>query len=323
MAGQQWAISADGGFLANTKLSKTLRTATQPMMKLRQFTRVEPGYGKNVSDSLDFDKVSNIQTAGGKITELQDIPESKVLIRKGTLIVDECGNSVPYTGKLEALSEFDPENIVHKALMNDMAKTMDKAVSDELKTGEIIYIPTGPTSQAWDVDGTASTVSTGNFNLFHLKEMVDAANVGIFGSGNVATPIPAFPDGNFVLILSVKAARGLFDDPDYQEAAKFAYPRELFHGEMEEIVYNTRIVVTNNIQALSNGVGGSSALGEGFLIGDDAVIEGMVIKEELRAKLPVKYGRDKGLAWYALEGFKKVWSYATDGEDHIIRLTSG
>ena len=322
MAGQQWALSADGGFLANVKLSKTLRNANQPRMKLRQFTRVEPGYGKNVSDSLDFDKLSNVQTAGGKITELQDIPETKTLIRKGTLIVDEWGNSVPYTGKLEALSEFDPENIVHKALMNDMAKTMDKAVADELKTGEIIYIPTGATQQTWDVDGTPSTASVGNFNYFHLKEIRDAMDTGIFGAGNVANPVPLMPDGNAVAILSVKAARGLFDDPDYQEAAKFAYPRQLFHGEMEEIVYNTRIVVTNNTAALSNGVGGASALGEAIFLGDDSIIEGVAIKEELRAKLAVKYGRDKGLAWYALLGFKKVWSFATDGEDHIVRVTS-
>ena len=321
MAGQQWAISADGGHLANTKLSKTLRHANQPRMKIRQFTRVEAGYGKNVSDSLDFDKVANVQTAGGKITELQDIPETKTLIRKGTLVVDEWGNSVPYTGKLEALSEFDPENIVHKALMNDMAKTMDKAVADELKLGELIYIPTGATSQAWDTDGTPSTASVGNFNYFHLKEIVDAMTVGTFGT-LALNPVPAMPDGNFVAILSVKAARGLFDDPDYQEAAKFAYPRELFHGEMEEIVYNTRIVVTNNTAALSNGVGGSSALGEAIFLGDDAIIEGVAIKEELRAKLPVKYGRDKGLAWYALIGFKKVWSQATDTEDHIVRVTS-
>ena len=322
MAGQQWAISADGGFLANTKLSKTMRHASQPLMKFREHTRVEPGFGKNASDSLDFDKLSNIQTQGGKITELQDIPESKGLIRKGTIIMDEWGNSVPYTSKLEDLSEFDPENIVHKWLMHDMAKVMDKAVADELKTEDVIYIPTGATSREWDTDGTASIASVGNFNLFHLKEIVDAMMVGNYG-GTAGRPVPTLPDGNFLAFLSVKSARGLFDDPDYQEAAKFAYPRQLFAGEMEEIVYNTRIIVSNNTEALSNGVGGSSALGEAIFIGDDAIMEGVAVKEELRAKLPVKYGRDKGLAWYALLGFKRIWDLGTDGESHIVRVTSG
>ena len=58
------------------------------------------------------------------------------------------------------------------------------------------------------------------------------------------------------------------------------------------------------------------------MIGDDSVMEGVAIKEELRYKLAVKYGRDKGLAWYALLGFAKTWAEAADDESHIIRITS-
>jgi hypothetical protein len=33
-------------------------------------------------------------------------------------------------------------------------------------------------------------------------------------------------------------------------------------------------------------------------------------------------GRDQGLAWYALLGFKLVWSYAADREQHVMYITS-
>lgn len=322
MAGQSWTIAADGGHFANKPLSSKLRYVNTSQYVFRQFTRPEPGYGKQRGESIDFDKVSMAETQGGQIGEFQDIPETKFSITKDNLQVTEWGNSIPWTGKLETLSEFNPNQPVQKVIMNDQKKVLDEAVATEMKTSKLCYIATGAATQTWDVDGTASTTATTNFNYFHLKEMVDAAEMGIFGSGNTGKIIPKFPDGKYVVILSVKAKRGLFDDPEFQEAAKFSYPRKLLNGEiMEETVYNCRFVICDNSSALSNAKG-SNSIGEALLIGDDSIIEGVALKEELRYKLAVKYGRDKGLAWYAILGFKKPWDYVTDGEEHIIRYTS-
>lgn len=320
--GQNWTVSADGGYLANKPLSSKLRYVNTAQYIFRQFTRPEPGYGKQRGESIDFDKISMAQTLGGQIGEFQDIPETKFSITKDNLQVTEWGNSIPWTGKLETLSEFNPNQPVQKVVLNDEKNVIDNAVATEMKTSKLCYIPTGAATQTWDVDGTASTTGTTNFNYFHLKEMVDAAETGLFGSGNTGKIIPKFSDGKYVIVLSVKAKRGLFDDPEFQEAAKFSYPRKLFNGEiMEETVYGCRFVITDNSTALSNAKG-SNSIGEALLLGDDSIIEGVALKEELRYKLAVKYGRDKGLAWYAILGFKKPWDYVTDGEEHIIRFTS-
>lgn len=322
MPGQNWTMAADGGHFANKPLSSKLRYVNQSQYVFRQFTRPEPGFGKGRGESIDFDKVTMAETQGGQIGEFQDIPETKFSIIKDNLQVTEWGNSIPWTGKLETLSEFNPNQPVQKVIMNDQKKVLDEAVATAMKTSDLCYIATGAATQTWDVDGTPSTTATTNFNYFHLKEMVDAAETGIFGSGNTGKIIPKMPDGKYVVILSVKAKRGLFDDPEFQEAAKFSYPRKLLNGEiMEETVYNCRFVITDNNSALSNAKG-SNSIGEALLIGDDSVIEGVALKEELRYKLAVKYGRDKGLAWYAILGFKKPWDYSTDGEEHIIRYTS-
>jgi N4-gp56 family major capsid protein len=322
MPGQNWTLAADGGYLANKPLSSKLRYVNTSQYVFRQFTRPEPGFGKQRGESIDFDKISMAVTQGGQIGEFQDIPETKFSISKDNLQVTEWGNSIPWTGKLETLSEFNPSQPVQKVILNDEKQVLDNAVATELKTSKLCYIATGAATQTWDVDGTPSTTATTNFNYFHLKEMVDAAETGLFGSGNTGKIIPKFPDGKYVVILSVKAKRGLFDDPEFQEAAKFAYPRKLFNGEiMEETVYGCRFVVTDNSDALSNAKG-TNSIGEALLLGDDSIVEGVALKEELRYKLAVKYGRDKGLAWYAILGFKKPWDYVTDGEEHIIRFTS-
>jgi hypothetical protein len=55
----------------------------------------EPGYGKNKSDRIEFNRISNVNQKGGKISETQKIPETGVTISKGAVIVDEYGNSIP------------------------------------------------------------------------------------------------------------------------------------------------------------------------------------------------------------------------------------
>ncbi len=320
MAGQIWSVNATGGYLSNTKLSKTMRAATQPKFKFRQFTRMEKAIGKGKGDTVDFNKVSNIQTAGGTISEASRIPESNILIRRGTLTMEEYGNSIPYTGKLDDLSEFSVDNMITVALRDDMAKVLDSAVATQFKAADLIYIPTSSSAGTWDVDGTPSTTALANLSVFHIKEIVDAMKTGIF-SANTGNPIPPYDGENYVCIASVKALRGIKDDPDFEEVVKYADPERLLTGEVGRF-YGVRFIETNHTSALSNGVGSGSVLGEAVFFGADPVIEAVAVPEEIRSKIPEDYGRSKGIAWYGLMGFKRVWDFSTDGEDHIVRVTS-
>jgi len=319
MAGQVWSVSADGGYLANPKLSKTIRVAAQPMMKARQFTRLESAIGKGKGDTLDFNKISNVATQGGTIPESSKIPETKITIQRGQMTMEEYGNSIPFTGKLETLSEFSVSNIWTMALRNDMAKVIDSAVLTELKTTDLRYVPTGAASATWE--STASATATANLNVFHVKEIVDAMKVGSFGAAGDGNPVPGFDGDNYVCLASVKAIRGIKDDPDWEEAVKYGDPNRLFTGEVGRI-YGVRFIETNHTAALSNGVGTGSVLGEALFLGADALMEAVAVSEEIRAKIPGDYGRDKGLAWYFLGGFQLVWDFTTDSEQHVVLVSS-
>lgn len=320
MAGQVWSVNATGGYLSNPKLSKTMRHATQPMFKFRQFTRLEKAIGKGKGDTVDFNKVSNIQTAGGTISEASRIPESNILIRRGQMTMEEYGNSIPYTGKLDDLSEFSVDNMITRALRDDMAKVLDAAVATKFKAGDIKYVAASASTQTWTVNGTPSGTAASNLNLFHVKEIVDAMKVGIFGA-NTGNPIPPYDGENYVCIASVQALRGLKDDPDFEEVMKYADPERLLVGEVGRI-YGVRFIETNNTGALSHDVGASTGVGEAVFFGNDPVIEAVAVPEEIRAKIPEDYGRSKGIAWYGLMGFENVWDFSTDSEDHIVHFTS-
>lgn len=320
MAGQTWQLDSEGGHLANPPLSAQLRHATQPMLQFRQVVRVEPGFGKNKGDTLDFNKVGNVQTKGGKFSEQEKIPETKVLLKKGSLVMDQYGNSIPWTGKLETLSEFDPRDPIQQALKNDQAKVIDETIATEAKTGNLIYIPTGPATGVFDTDGTPSTASVGNITTFHIKEIIDAMATGIFGATTLR-PVPKFANGKYLCIASRKFLRGIKDDPDWVNASQYAQPQKLLSGEVGEY-YEVKFLEETYTTSLSNGVGGGSALGEAIFFGFDAIIEGVAVPEELRAKIPGNYGLDKGIAWYFLGGWKRTWDSSIDGEERIVRVTS-
>lgn len=317
MATMQWSISADGGYMANTLLSKKLRYAAQPLMKFRGYARPVDGFGKGQGDSLDYNKLSNVATAGGQIGETQRIPVTKFAIRRGTLTIAEYGNSIEWTGKLDVLSAFDLSDPLQRGLRNDMAKTLDIQTAAECKKTKIAYITESVSSGRFDTDGTPSgAAATDNLNLFHLKEMVD------YMITNNVPPAIGGEDGDYVMVATRKALRGIVDDPEFQEWVKYTEGEKKLNGELGRVpLYRTRIVETTHYNALSN-TKGANSIGEAIMLGDDAVVEGVAVPEELRSKIPDDYGRVKGIAWYALLGWKHVWDFATDNEFRAIYFTS-
>lgn len=255
------------------------------------------------------------------INELDRIPTTSVAVTPRLITVGEQGRAIPFTGKVETLAEVDVEsNVYLKALRNHMAKTLDFRVAQTFKTSDLIAIPTSATALTWDVDGTASTTATSNITAKHIKDIVDAMKTGIFGA-NTGRPVPYYDNESYVCIASVAFLRGLKDDADYEVAAKYAHPEDLYLGEVGRF-YNVRFIETNHTTALSNGVGTGSVLGEAIFFGEDPVREVVAIPEEIRVKSPEDYGRDKGIAWYSMLGWGRVWDFSTDSEEHIVRVAS-
>ena len=324
MAQQSWASdSGASGFRTTVDISKKVVHAAQPLMKFRQFVSVEPAFGKNKGESVQIYRAGNTATVEdtAAINELDRIPTTNVAVTPRLITVNEYGRAIPFTGKVETLAEVDVEsNVYLKALRNHMVKTIDYHVAQAFKGSDIIAIPTSSTALTWDVDGTASTTATSNITAKHIKDIVDAMKTGEFGA-NTGRPIPYYDGESYVCLASNKFLRGLKDDADYEVTAKYAHPEDLYLGEVGRF-YNVRFVETNHITALSNGVGTGSVLGEAIFFGEDPVREIVAIPEEIRSKLPEDFGRDKGLAWYAMLGWGRVWDFSTDSEEHIVRVAS-
>lgn len=168
-----------GGYLSLPKLSRQLRFAAAPLMKFRQFCQVKEAFGKNNNDTVYFDKITKIDTAGGTLVEGTEIPEHAFGVGRGTIVINEYGNAVPYSGKLEALAEFDVDNTVTRVLRDDQADVIDTAVAAQFLLADTEYCCLSSTTGTYVTGhgfgggtGTGQTAGAA-LNCYHVKEIVD------------------------------------------------------------------------------------------------------------------------------------------------------
>jgi len=308
MSQQIWATSSLGGYLANTELSKQLRHASQPLMKFRQFVDPEPASGKGRGDTVLFDKISNISTAGGTLSETSTIPKRNFTILQGSLVVTEYGNAIPFTLKVQSLADIDVTPAIKTVLRNDMAKVLDSAAAAQFKTCEYKAACVNTATTTFSTSGTASATSTANMSDRNVRDIVDKMKT---------LNIPRYDGSNYICIASTNSIRGLYDF--FEAKAMQTTMKPLYNGEIGEY-YGCRFIEETNV--LKNTLGSGSVFGEAIFAGADAVREGIVVPEDIRIDLPKDFGRDQAIAWYYLGGFKIVWTYSTDSETRIIHVTS-
>jgi N4-gp56 family major capsid protein len=308
MGQQLWVTSSLGGYLSNNVLSKQIRNAAQPLMKFRQFTDAESAAGKSRGDKVFFNKISNISTAGGTLSETDTIPKRNYTILQSTLTVTEYGNAIPYTLKLQTLADVTVSDTIKTVLRNDMAKVLDSAAAAEFKTSVYKAVAVNTATTTFTTDGTAAATSTANMSDKNVRDVIDKLKT---------LNVPRYDGNNYICIASTNSIRGLYDFFEAKISQTSAKP--MFSGEVGEY-YGCRFVEETNI--LKNTIGSGSIFGESIFFGGDAVREGIVIPEDIRIDLPKDFGRDQAIAWYFLGGFKQTWDFSTDAETRIIHLTS-
>jgi N4-gp56 family major capsid protein len=315
MPGQVWVQSALGGFFANPRLSEELRYQSIPLMKFRQFVKPLEGYGAHVGDKILFDKISRLAVPGGALSENLPIPETNFSVTQGTVTVIEYGNGVPFTGKLEALSQWNPEDPIQRTLRDDMALVLDQAAGVQFRSTQYVYAPTGtagtPTGSftagyTGGPSGAPPVASTRNLLSFDVKQLADQLR---------RLKVPKYDGENYVAVSSILGLRGIKDDTLWIDAAKFGDPERIFAGEVGRY-YGVRFIEeTNNlVETLGGGAG------EAIFFGADSVVEAVAIPEELRYDIPQDAGRAKKIVWYGILGFQIAWLWNTDNETRIIRV---
>lgn len=294
-----------GGYFTVPHLTKKLWEAVQPLLRWRQYVSIKEAFGKGRGQSVLFDRVSNISTAGGTLVETATIPRHNIVIGQGTMTVTEWGNAIGNTLKLNLLSEFSVDNATHRALRNDMVKVLDNAVATQFLDTVAKYVCLTSTSGTLTTatTGTAGGTAVSNLNRFHVRAITDQLD---------KWNVERFDDGDFVCISSINAISGIKDETTaggWIDASRYAGSKRLWKGEVGEYL-GVRFVQENH--CLSNAIGTGGVYGEAAFFGRDTVMEAIALPEEIRADTPQDFGRSLAVAWLAILGFKIIWTSVTD-----------
>jgi N4-gp56 family major capsid protein len=303
MAGQLWSVNSRGGYMYSDNLSRVLRTALQPACKFRQFCDAkDPAEQGALHKGANFhwNVYSDVETAGAVLVETNTMPETNFTITQGTLTIQEIGNSVPFTGLLDNLSEHPVKEIIHKVLKNDAKKTIDGLAYAQFARTPLRVVPlngTDTSAVTLTTNGTATSTNAVAMGKEHVKTIVD-----LMKERNIAP----YAGDDYYCIARPSTFRVFKNDLETIKQYTDMGFGHIMSGEIGRYE-STRFVEQTNILRGVGSTAGTTWAGAksdvAFFFGEDTVAEAIAIPEEVRGKLPGDYGRDRGVAWYALLGF--------------------
>ena len=222
----------------------------------------------------------------------------------------EYGNSVPYSGKLEALGKFEVRKPLMQALRNDAVKVFDRAAWAQFNNAQLRVVPaTAGTSTSvltLTTNGTATATNNISFRNSHAKLVVDLMK---------ERNIPAYTNDDYAAISHPSTLRAFKDN--LESIHQYTVPgiQLIFNAEIgryENVRYTEQTNIPKGISSDGGLTATAWASGNSWIyfFGEDTVAEGVVVPEEMRAKIPTDYGRSKGVAWYYLGGFGIVQTAA-------------
>lgn len=307
-------FSTYGSYVSVPKLNKEMRAQALPNYVFRQFVDKKDGLGASAGDTVHFSKRLRIDTAGGSLTETASMTQHNIKVVKGTATVGELGNKVLYTQKMDTLASFNMKSEYGQGLVDDQVYTIDASVKTQFATAKfkVVCTASSKTGYNFTTTGTATATALNDVTANNIRGIIDLAKT---------YKIPKM-GGSYVLIGATNLISSIYDD--LQAVAQYADPEFRFKDEVGRY-YGARAIEDNG---QCDTTAGSSAFGEGFLFGDEAVAEVVALPEEMRY-YEEEAGRFKYLMWYTILGHKKIWDRVIDGQtadlnglERIIHITS-
>lgn len=313
MAGQLFVTNSLGGFYASFNLSKDLRMGVEAMSKFRQFADVKDAWSKitRAGQTFTWDTVPMMSRASRALTETNTIPQGQHTVLQGTLTMSERGFSVPYTGFLEALSQFNVRQPIMKVLKYDAACDLDALVHQQFNAT--------PLRVAATAAADAVTLTTNSTATLTVSAAISSTNIKSIIDTMKGRNIAPYEHGDYYCIgrpLGFRSFKNTLESLAQYNETGFGL---IMNGEIGRSYENVRFVEQTTIPAggAANSTTfdpftdtadawdtiGTGATDWAFFFGEDTVCEAVHTPEEIRAKVPDDYGRSKGIAWYALLGY--------------------
>ncbi len=283
-----WEIHAPTGTYRNHALSPKIRMEAIADLVVGRFLTPEPGYGRMKGEDVTITRIMQLPLAN-KVGELEKLPDGRPGIDTKPIPVDEWGYKIPLTSYETDLTHFTLQTPFRRALRDQMRRTMDKMSADALKTTPVKAVTTS-SGVDFSTTGTAPSQATANLSVGAVNEIKDFARTD--------QKMPGYRGGQYWMILSTKAARGLKSDPEYKDWISPTDSGPFKTGVLGQID-GVSFVETNNIEAVSDSIGLNGVTGEWLFLGEDPGVMAVVEDPEIRIGAPLgdDLGRQRMMGW--------------------------
>lgn len=306
-----WTFDAPAGVYKDAALSSNIRQSAIADVQTMKFLTAEPGFGKGKGQSITIVRILQLPLAG-RVSEQDRLPSGRPAIQTKSVTVSEWGFKIPVTEFEQNLTQFNILNQFQKTLKNQMSLTMDVMGAAAFKSTPIKFIPKLAGSVIRTDGTTGGNVADKNLDISDLRQLHDYMYATL--------KTPTFRGGKYVGILSTQNARGIKNDPVYEDWLAPSMTDPFVSGQMKD-VEGFLLYESNNFDSFANLAGTSVVSGESVFFGDDGGFLAVVQEPELRAA-PVAedLGRFRETGWVGEIEAGLTWEQAAQAR--VIHVTS-
>ena len=317
--------------------SKEILFQAMPVLRFEQFAVKKTELGVMPGLTINFMRYSNLSTdeaTGATLTEGVRMEPVALSASQIQITVGEQGQALAVTELLLNASFDDVMASSSRLLGRHMAQSMDIQARNTLYQNAVPFaggaaVPPSVVFGRNVASGARTTLSP-----------YDAGTVGTYSSPGYLSPaaikdaveilagqnIPRLGD-TYVCFVHPSQSRALRDWPEFIEVTKYAAPGNFMLGEIGRIydvvfIETTQVVAGGGPADLVSGTTGTQAPTatsySAIMIGDNAFGHAIALPVELRDGGVIDFGREHGLAWYAIWGFGMI-----TGESRVVINTKG
>ena len=280
--------------------------AALPILKFDQFTTKKTELGVQPGRTIQIPRYGNIKR-GGRLQEGVRLQTRGMSMSLQSISVYEQGNAIGFSEYLLQTSFYDQLSAASLLLGRDMALVLDGQLRDTALLGTNVVF----------ANKKASRIALTSGDIFSTTLVKDA--VEALETKNT----PKWAGDHYICFLHPHQGRGMRDDNDWINASLYAGATQIYTGEIgryEDVRFITTTVMPNGANSTVDpdtgdyvDVGFSASLVSGFsgnqttiyqavMFGEYAFGHATALPVELRDNGVEDFGREHGLAWYAIWG---------------------
>jgi N4-gp56 family major capsid protein len=221
------------------------------------------------------------------------------------ITVGERGNAIAVSELALKSSFTDIMADATTLLGRDVALTLDVELRDTVIGGVVNTIYGRADKNAPKISARANIDVTNNLSVATVKDSIE-----ILATANA----PKFEGSYYICFVHPHQSRELRDDSAWIEASKYGAPDQLFTGEIgkiDDVRFIETTLMPNGVAPSDDpafkaelkdaGVNGLDVY-QAVIFGEDTYGYAIALPVELRDNGVVDFGREHGLAWYAIWG---------------------